>query len=406
MRSLDQYRVLVLEDDRFQLEAVALALRNMGVQHVDKAANGHDALAFIESGDQVYDVVLCDLQNNDALDMDGVEFIRSAGRGRIGSLVLLSGLDEDLLASSALLASRCHIPFVACLRKPLNFASLRAVLDRCPPHHQYVEQPREAIGTRAWAKSDLRSAIVKGEIVPYFHPKLCLRTGTLSGVEVLARWQHPELGMLSPAAFVPLIEQKQLMHAMTESLYRQTLSVMQEWASRGVALSVALNASPLTLQDVSVPNRWRSLVDGAGMDPAAITVEITETAAAKDLSGLLETVTRLRMHGFAVSLDDFGTSFSSLQQLIELPINELKIDRSFVIQAPYSSKAMLVFDMIISIAQSMNLKTVAEGIESEEVADMMRRSGCDVGQGYFFARPMSAADLWTWHQNNHAACTH
>ncbi|MDQ9169658.1 EAL domain-containing response regulator [Oxalobacteraceae bacterium R-40] len=393
---LGNHRVLILEDNEFDREVLATALANMGVGHIATAENGDEALDIIANDKQGYDVVLCDLKTNDTSSMDGVEFIRSVRQHRIGSLVLMSGLQEDLFASVELLAAAYVAPLAGRIRKPFDPDDLRPILLRCPRYAETLPPGSIKPFTRVWTKADLRMALKRAEFVPFFQPKVCLQTGRAVGAEMLARWMHPDLGILAPSQFIPLMERECMADELTEQLFRQSAILVRQWTEQGLNIHVAFNASPMTLQNVAIPNRWHAIANEQNLDTGMLTVEVTETAVAHNFHGLLETVTRLRMHGFGVSLDDFGTSYSSLQQLSELPITEVKIDRSFVMRAPTSSRAILIFDTIIDLARKLHLTTVAEGVETREAADFTHASGCGIGQGYFFGRPMPAMDFAAW----------
>lgn len=390
------HRALVLEDNEFQREVIAATLASLGVGHVSQASNGHDALGLIVGDRRGYDLVLCDLHMADSTKMDGIEFIRTARNHRIGSLILMSGIEEDLFASAEMLAAGHGAPLIGRLHKPVDPHELCTIL-QCP----LAVAPGMAAGAvpsakRKWSKMDLRVALKREQFVPFFQPKIHLSTGRVIGAEVLVRWQHPEFGILSPSEFIPLMEKHQMIDGLTDHLMRRVAAAIGAWSRAGLDIPLALNASPTTLQDVSIPNRWRSIVAEHHVDPEMLTIEVTETAVANDFHGLLETLTRLRMHGFGVSLDDFGTGYSSLQQLSELPLTEVKIDRAFVMRAPASSRAVLILDTIIQLSKKLGLTSVAEGIETQEMSDFLRMSGCDNGQGLHFAAPMSASALCGW----------
>lgn len=393
---LRNHRALVLEDNEFQRETIAATLLSLGVGHVSQASNGRDALDLIEDDARGYDLVLCDLHMADSTKMDGIEFLRAARKHRIGSLILMSGIEEDLFASAEMLASGHGAPLIGRLHKPIDPRQLCAIL-QCA----CAAAPRTDAGARpsiqsAWSRTDLRMALKREQFIPFFQPKVDLTTGQVIGAEVLARWQHPDLGILPPSEFIPLMEKHHLIDGLTDQLMQCAGAAVSAWSRAGLDVSLALNASPTTLQDVSIPNRWRSIAAEHHVDPGKLMIEVTETAVANDFHSLLETLTRLRMHGFGVSLDDFGTGYSSLRQLSELPLTEVKIDRAFVMRAPTSSRAVLIIDTIIQLSKKLGLTTVAEGIETSEMADFLRTAGCDIGQGLHYAAPMTADAFCNW----------
>lgn len=393
---LSTRRVLILEDNEFQREVLAAMLIRMGVGEVHKAAGGTEALRLMDQLDGSYDAVLCDLQVNGEDGIDGVEFIRLAATRQVGALILTSGMDEDICESAEALARHSGMRWAGRIRKPIDNATLAHLLAQSLAHDEPAPEARPRGARRVFTRADLRMALNRHEFEAFYQPKVSLHDGTPSGVEVLARWRHPEAGLVPPIQFIPLCEREGLLDELTEQLLRQALRASQLWRDAGHVLPLAINASALTLQDVQVPNRWRAILAEHGVAPGQVTIEITETAVAADFAGLLETVTRLRMHGFPVSLDDFGTAYSSLQQVAQLPVTELKIDRMFVAGAARSARTLLLFDTIMNLAQRLGMRTVAEGIEDEEVAEFVRSAGCHTGQGFYFGKPMSCSDLLQW----------
>jgi len=165
------------------------------------------------------------------------------------------------------------------------------------------------------------------------------------------------------------------------------------WSQTGWDIGMALNLSPLTLQNTEMPNRLGELVRRHQIAPSRITIEVTETAVSENISAVMESLTRLRMQGFAISVDDFGTCYSSLLQLSEMPFTEIKIDRNFVSGAIENRKTTLIAESIVDLAKKLDLHTVAEGIETKTQLDFVKKLGCQTGQGYFLAKPMNQNDL-------------
>ncbi|RJG17886.1 EAL domain-containing protein [Massilia cavernae] len=247
--------------------------------------------------------------------------------------------------------------------------------------------------SQQWTRSDLISALNCNQFVPFFQPKVDLNTGVPTCVEILARWNHPDLGILLPSQFVELMEQEGLIDQLTGCLLLQSLACARECAASGRNIGFALNVSPLTLQDARTPTRIYSLVTACGLSPAQITIEVTETASSKCFIRLLESLTRLRMMGFKISVDDFGMGYSSLQLLSQMPFTELKIDRSFVADASSNTKSAAILESIIQLAGKLRLHTVAEGIETRDELNLVQSLGCAAGQGFLLGRPMAQADL-------------
>lgn len=385
--SLAGARVLVLEDDVIQRETVLLLLQNLGVRQIEVASSGEEALQRLNGADSGFDLTLCDLCVLDKNASDGVQFIRMAASRPIGALVLMSGVEADVLHSAGRLALEAGVSKVERLRKPVTQRELERVMRRvlagAPASHRSPVAARSVL----WTREALETALRRREFLACFQPKIALATGRLAGMEILCRWVHPFAGVVPPGDFIPIMEREGLIDALTEQMFMQGLDAVYRWKQRGLTVPVAINVSPLTLQKIGLTNRWRSLLAKRGLSADMVTVELTETAAPADFQGLLETVTRLRIHGFGVSLDDFGNGYSSMQLLSDLPITEVKIDRSFVSRVPHEERSVLILDTILDLARKLKLDVVAEGIETAEAADFLRSAGCQLGQGYFFGRP-------------------
>ena len=394
--SFARLRVLLLEDNDMERALLAALLRRLGVGHVEQAASGDEALALVDACPGPFDVVLCDLQVHDRDRMDGVEFLRMAAHRLACPLVLLSGIDEDLAIAAETLAVASGAVWGGRLRKPVMAAELHAVLTTCVDRPAGTPAPgMQPPPGRAWSAADLRAGLARGEFVPWFQPQICLATGRLFGAEALARWHHPDAGIVGPADFVPLMEREGLVDLLFDAMLDGSLAAMAAWAARGMRVPVSINASPLTLENIHVANSWRGRVEARGIDPGLVTIEVTETAVARNFHGLLESVTRLRMHGFRVALDDFGTSYSSLQQMSELPATEVKIDRSFVDRALRYPRARVILESIVTLGRKLGMTIVAEGVETQAQNDFVRAAGCDAAQGWLHGRPTPGAALRT-----------
>ncbi|WP_051933657.1 EAL domain-containing protein [Massilia sp. BSC265] len=257
----------------------------------------------------------------------------------------------------------------------------------------WKRQPGPAAGEqparRRWSRAELVSAIASRQFVPFFQPKVDLKTARLTGVEVLTRWRHPEQGMLLPSEFLEQLEGQGLIEQLTDCVMAQALSCVSGCKVHGRDISLALNISPTTLQAAHAAEHLAELVAASGMCAAQLTIELTETVACETSAAVHESLIRLRELGFQISIDDFGTGYSSMKLLSTMPFTELKIDRSLVSGAVHDPKAALVLESIIQLAGKLRLRTVAEGIETREDIVLLRALGCEVGQGYFLGLPMS-----------------
>jgi len=241
----------------------------------------------------------------------------------------------------------------------------------------------------------LRRAVERDEIAVAYQPKLELATGRLIGVEALARWTDPELGRQSPADFIPLAEAEGLIEPLTEAGIRRALRQWREWREQGLTLGIAVNISPLLLGGLDFPDRLQRLCAEQDVPCEHLTIELTE-GATQHVVHLMDALTRLRIKGIRAAIDDFGTGYSSLLQLRQLPFTELKIDKWFVDDAMRSGESALIIRSIIDLAHALGLAVTAEGIETQEQLDLLRRYGCNEGQGALFAMPMPGEALGEW----------
>lgn len=244
-----------------------------------------------------------------------------------------------------------------------------------------------------WTRQELVTALDREQFVPFYQPKIDLRTGLPNGVEILGRWRHPDLGILMPDEFIELMERHDLIGRLTECLLLQSLSFAREHEVAGEDIGFAINVSPVTLRDTRTPGRMHGLLKEFGLCAGQFTIEVTETAPSDSCAPVLESLTRLRMYGFQIAVDDFGTGYSSLKLLSGMPFTELKIDRSFVAGARCKAKSAAILESIMYLAGKLRLRTVAEGIETGDDIDFLRSLGCDTGQGFLLGRPMPQADL-------------
>jgi EAL domain-containing protein (putative c-di-GMP-specific phosphodiesterase class I) len=244
---------------------------------------------------------------------------------------------------------------------------------------------------------ELAQALTRREFVPYFQPKIAMQNGHLKGVEALARWKHPQRGMLSPAHFIDTLEGHPLMADFTLELVQQVLERILDWQQHGLPpLTVSVNLSADNLADRGFIDRLMARVAASGVAPASLVWEVTETSVMRQLSQALTNMGRLRLAGYGLAMDDFGIGYSSMQQFARCPFTELKIDRAFVNGAAQWPNRLMVLKSALDLGQSLGVATVAEGVETVEDWKLLRDLGCDMAQGYLLAKPMPAEELVGW----------
>jgi EAL domain-containing protein (putative c-di-GMP-specific phosphodiesterase class I) len=270
------------------------------------------------------------------------------------------------------------------LQKPVRMQDLRAMLRKAINEKQTV------------SAGDLSQAIKDDQLIVHYQPKVDLgseRQWDIKACEALVRWEHPRYGLLMPDRFIALAENSDLILPLTNCVLGMVLRQLREWDKDGLALSVAVNIAPQLLGDLALPDKISGLVSGFDVSPSRLILEITETGAMTDTSLTMDILTRFRLKGFGLSIDDFGTGYSSLIQLHRMPFNEMKIDRSFVMELIDNEESKKIVSSIAGLGHSLGLSLCAEGIEDEEALMFLRSLECETGQGYLISRPVPPAEM-------------
>jgi len=252
---------------------------------------------------------------------------------------------------------------------------------------------------------DLRKAIINGELRLYYQPKADLHTGLVESVEALVRWQHPTHGFIPPDQFIPLAEQTGLIEPLTRWVVETALAQCRSWMESGITLSVAVNLSVWNLRDGSLPDTIADLLARYAVPPSRLCCEITESAMMTDAEHALQVLQRLFALGVRIAIDDYGTGYASLAYLKRLPADELKIDRAFVQYLATDQADHAIVRSTVSMAHSLGIRVVAEGVEDQATWDMLADLKCDIAQGYYLSRPVPAQDLERWLCAREAAST-
>lgn len=398
-----QRRLLVLEDD---------VLTGRTIQTIAEFAGL--AVQFTTEPDDFFQRLDAWQPDVIALDlimpaMDGVQVLARLGeRSCKARIIITSGVGSRVLDAARRAAQQHGLSISGVLAKPFSPAELRALLMQ--PVATSGRSASAETGTQQWPTSDeLHQAIATDSLSLAYQPQVDCLTGTLNGFEALVRWEHPRLGWVGPDRFIPLSEACGLIDALTEWVVMTGLAWFADFRARYLGnaarhstvqlpehLHLSLNVSVLSLTNFDLFERLYQRCIELELKAEWITFELTESSAMDDPVVSLETLTRLRMRGFQLSIDDFGTGFSSMVQLVRLPFTELKIDRSFVFSSVSSEESRQVIRSIVELGNSLGMLTVAEGVESQEALTYLQTLGCDLAQGYWFARPLFPADLENW----------
>ncbi|BFG76329.1 cyclic di-GMP phosphodiesterase [Paraburkholderia terrae] len=247
-----------------------------------------------------------------------------------------------------------------------------------------------------WLDTNLRRGLEEGQLTLHYQPKLSLATGTVYGVEALVRWNSPERGQIMPAAFIRYAEESGLIGPLGRWVMQTAAEQASQWKARGLSLRVAINVSARQLVDTAVVSHFTEALQRAQLDPCLLDIELTESCLIEDEAAAIDLITQFRDLGAQVHLDDFGTGYSSLSQLGRIPLDVIKLDRSFVSSINADRKSQALVRSMVAVAQALQLKVVAEGIETESEELFMKGLGVEYVQGFLYGRPMPAAEFERW----------
>lgn len=331
-------------------------------------------------------------------EMDGIEVMRRLAKMQYPpALILVSGHDMAVLYSAEKLCRAHGLEILATLRKPLALSELQELLERHVPDNPDADKHIQSASEIELTIEDLQTAIRDRQLMLYFQPQIDLATRSICGVEALVRWQHPELGMLHPERLILLAEKSGMIGELTRWIIDNAIAQEQQWQQAGLDITVSVNISAADITSLALPEQLVALLEENRLDATNLTLEVTESALMGELVTSLDILTRLRLKGFGLSIDDFGTGYSSLSQLHRVPFTELKIDRSFVSNINNNDEeARAIVKTCIVLGHELNMKVVAEGVESKQDCQLLTELGCDIVQGYYIAKPMPGDELLAW----------
>lgn len=367
--------IVVVDDDADLSELVRIRLERDGFR-VETFQSVHDLSVWCGAGADPAAVIV-DLNLGAQDGLQAAEFL--ADKGFRGPVFLISGFDDRVIAAARRHAEALGLALPAVFRKPFPLAELSAAVTR-------------AIGgRRPEAVSEIRALLASGSVRPFFQPVVDLSTDAIVAAEALARWVRPDGTVNGAGRLLPLIAEDNLWHEFTDVMLRGTVATLRRWLDAGLTpCPVAINLEASVATDPEFGPRAAAILTEGRVPPGLIRFEITEQTAMGDSARALRALTWLRIKGFDLSIDDFGTGFSSLAVLHAMPFSELKIDQSFVKRMIDDAGAMIIVRAIVDLAHNLSLKCVAEGVENEATAKALREIGCDRGQGFLFEGAMDA----------------
>ncbi len=380
-------RLLIVDDD----PRISRLVKNVGEElgYVVHAVN--DPQDFLITYRQVTPhLVVLDLHMK---QLDGIELLRQlTDESHQTAVLLVSGVDPRILNTAERLGKSLGLDMRGAIHKPLSLDLLRNSLRQqralSPTKH------RAAIPTAS--RAELIEALAQGDFCPFYQPKVDLHHGVVVGAEALARWRRPSGEILLPRSFIPSAESSRLIEPLTFAILQGVLQDMASWPECASHLHIAVNLSAQLLNDVTLPDRIEALVDHYGIAPSRLTLEVTESWAVGLSPRSMDILTRLRLKGLQLAIDDLGTGYASLENLYALPYGELKIDRYYVASARTQADAQAVVRSIAGLGTELGVTVVAEGIEDPAARQWLQAIGCHVGQGFLFSQALENGGFLRW----------
>lgn len=373
------YKILVVEDHPVLLASTMALFQSEGEHQVDGARDGAEALARLSK--ESFDLVVSDLRMP---GVDGVQLIQRLPMQRHSPAVAIVSADSPQVLRGAFHAAEARgLSVLGTFPKPFSLDAahnlMRALRRRKQPETRAAEGARENMSMM------LDRGLDSGEIQAWFQPKYSLVEDRVIGVEALARWLHPELGVLLPHAFLAELDGAGLTERLLWSILGQSIAAQKRWQAAGHDISVSVNLHTRLLDDPDLPDRLCEFVWARDAKPRGICFELIENSMTSESCSYYSGASRLRMMGFGLAQDDFSSGYSSFYRLVATPFTELKLDRGIVQNAPRSEAFRKAMSSIIQLGHDLNLTVVAEGVETADEMQLLRRLGCDMVQGFLIS---------------------
>jgi EAL domain-containing protein (putative c-di-GMP-specific phosphodiesterase class I)/ActR/RegA family two-component response regulator len=386
---------LVAEAEPVQRRALIEALGQLGASRVTDVPDGPMALRTLQAGfTPKIDVAIIDLALG---GMDGLELLRAiAAQGSPVRAIVVGAQPADVLFSVETLAQAYGIDLLGATSKPVTSSKLKALLENYQPPARANAGEAKPSSHLNFSFAEVGVGLQKRQFEPFFQPKIELATGQVKGLETFARWRHPEHGMLGPGAFIGALEQNNRVDFLDWTMLELSVERCRQYHGQGIPISISLNLAPETLAHPNFIRQVQSTMKRHGVLPDYLTFEMTESSILNFDADFIERLVRLRMMGFGLAIDDYGTGHSNLQLLARIPFSELKIDRSFVDGASKKRPLGTVLKSCMGLAHSLDRMSCAVGVETRQDWDFLQSLGCTYAQGYHIANPMAAEDFPGW----------
>lgn len=372
------HRLLIVDDEIEVCEILREVGENCGYE-VQVATSAREFFSLYLSFDPTF--IILDLN---IPDHDGIELLRFlAQHNCVCPIVLESGQDEKVIAISAKLGEEMGLAMGSYFQKPIKLKEMMTILEKNKEHSQID------------SNDFLRNAIASKNILLHYQPKISFKTNQVVGIEALVRIEL-QGKLILPSSFVPLAEETNLIRPLSQLIVQRAFREFESILGSYPDITLSVNLSPKTLDDLLMPDEFAKMAQEANIDTNRICLEITETAFVEHKMLIADIITRFRIKGFVISIDDFGTGYSSLSQLHSLPFNEIKIDKTFVLPLAKDEEAKKITQSVINLGHSLGLEVTAEGIETQEVWNLLKSQGCDIAQGYYISHPLNFEGIKEW----------
>ncbi|MEE4244902.1 MAG: EAL domain-containing response regulator [Kangiellaceae bacterium] len=387
-------RLFIIDDDEQICDMLAIATESL-FSHIETINDARKMLSIDFSSE---DIILLDLMMP---EMDGVEVLRSLAKNKVTShIFLMSGYDSGVLHSSEELGIDYGLKIAGNFTKPIGLRELQNKLRKLIRRAPTSNKPEVTLDIERFIPTahDLSTAIEQDQLVLFYQPQKLVSEDSVISCEALVRWHHPDHGLIFPGDFIELAEQTGLIDKLTESVISIAVKQLIEWQTHNIPVRISINISPQNIVSLNFPEQLKERLDSHKIDPSMLILEVTETALMSELTQSLDILTRLRLKGFKLSIDDFGTGFSSLSQLHKIPFTELKIDRSFVNKMAFDEESKAIVETCIMLGHKLKMTVVAEGVEDNKTYDLLQQLGCDIAQGFYIARPLPVDEFEHWYR--------
>ncbi|MES2317196.1 MAG: EAL domain-containing response regulator [Pseudomonadota bacterium] len=382
---------LVAEGDARLRNALCDVLGKLGATQITEVPDGHTALrCFQDTYTPSVNIAIIDIT---LAGLDGLELIRSlAAMNCRARVIIIGALDNNLLFTVETMAQAYGLELLGTLAKPVQDGPLRELIQHyVPPPPPSVRKPGPT-----FSFAQVGEGLQARQFEPYFQPKIALETGHIKGLEVFARWDHPDHGVLGPSAFIDALEQNNRIDFLDWCMIEKSVERCREFQDASLPVEISINVAPETLAHPAFFQQITACVDRHGVLPMYLTFEMPESSVLTNDPSFLERLVRLRMAGYGLAIDDYGTGRSNLQLLARVPFTELKIDRSFVDGASRRRALGTVLSSCLGLARSLDRESCAVGVETRQDWDFLQGLGCTYAQGYHIARPMRAEAFPGW----------